>query len=312
MSFGSFSFGYLGGSSGALTPAAPYIAASLLTIPSGLTGIAGHLLTNLPGTIIWSKDSGSPKVTVEPDGDYSLSGILEDGEDAIFVARATNDENNEFLTGVITLTGQQVLLAISLSAETVIEDSPIGTTVGSLLGLTPGSAVTLIDDAGERFALDNGDIETGPTATDYEVATSHVITVREIKGDYVRSTDLTVTVINTDDLPLLSDVTLSDSVIQETSPPGTEVGELVGFDPEATIELVDDANGRFALSFDPVPRVVTGLVRTDHALASSHIVTVRQTKAGAANSPKDTDLTISVQDKVEVAAFLLPMFFDDF
>jgi hypothetical protein len=58
--------------------------------------------------------------------------------------------------------------------------------------------------------------------------------------------------------------------------------------------LVDDAGGRFSIT--PAAEIVTGAVATDYETGTSHTVIVRETLAGAANSPRDTLLHISVSD----------------
>ena len=77
--------------------------------------------------------------------------------------------------GVVTIT----LGALSLSASTLAENSAEGTAIGTIVGQTGGSTITMTDTAGGRFKLVGTAVQAGATATDYETATSHNITLRE-------------------------------------------------------------------------------------------------------------------------------------
>jgi hypothetical protein len=75
------------------------------------------------------------------------------------------------------------LAALTLSASTVAEGTASGVTVGAVQGVTSGSTLSLVDDAGGRFALSGGNLITGLVETDYETATSHEVTIRETHAD---------------------------------------------------------------------------------------------------------------------------------
>lgn len=94
----------------------------------------------------------------------------------------------------------------------------------------------------------------------------------------------------------LAALTLSPATLAENSAAGTPVGALAGTTSGSTLALVGDAGGRFALSGTSV---LAGLVATDYEAASSHSITVRETLAGASNSPRDTVLTIAVTNVFE-------------
>lgn len=89
------------------------------------------------------------------------------------------------------------LVALSLSPATIVEASAEDTVVGGLFGRRTGSTLTLVDDAGGRFKLTGTVIEAGATATDFDAATSHAITVRETLAsapNSPRDTVLTISV----------------------------------------------------------------------------------------------------------------------
>jgi hypothetical protein len=91
--------------------------------------------------------------------------------------------------------------------------------------------------------------------------------------------------------PTLSALTLSASTIAEGSAPGVTVGAVQGKTTGSTLSLTDDAGGRFALSGNTL---IAGLVATDYETATSHEITIRETLAGATNTPRDTVLEITV------------------
>src|SRR4051812_5540391 len=49
--------------------------------------------------------------------------------------------------------------------------------------------------------------------------------------------------------------------------------------------------------------IVAGSVSTDYETAASHTITVRETLAGASNSPRDTVLTINVTDVADTSSW---------
>lgn len=84
-----------------------------------------------------------------------------------------------FVTNALEVT----LAALTLNTSTIVENSAAATSVGALQSVSSGSTLSLVDDAGGRFALSGSNIVAGLVATDYESATSHNITVRETHPD---------------------------------------------------------------------------------------------------------------------------------
>jgi lysophospholipase L1-like esterase len=101
----------------------------------------------------------------------------------------------------------------------------------------------------------------------------------------------------TPDSSRLNALSLPQAIISENALPGALIGTLAGTTPGSSLALAADAGGRFALSGS---NVVAGLVATDFETATSHSITVRETLAGASNSPRDTVLTINVSDVAEI------------
>lgn len=107
------------------------------------------------------------------------------------VARSSN--------GTAPIGPTQTLSTITLSSSTVTENSAAGTFVGTIQNRISGSTLSLISDAGGRFAISGGTIVTGSTATDYEASTSHSITIRETLAYATNSpldSTITISVVN--------------------------------------------------------------------------------------------------------------------
>jgi hypothetical protein len=189
-----------------------------------------------------------------------------------------------------------------LSASTIAENSAAGTVVGAILGARPASTLTLVDSAGGRFAIAGANIVAAATATNFENATSHQITIRETlpgSANSPRETVISITVTNEFEQPNLSAISLSAAVLAEGSAAGTVVGVLLGKTSGSALALVDDAGGRFAISEG---NLVAGATSTDFETATSHSVTVRETLADSANSPRETVLSITIGNVFEQPA----------
>lgn len=186
-----------------------------------------------------------------------------------------------------------------LSASTIAENSAAGTVVGAILGARPASTLTLVDSAGGRFAIAGANIVAAATATNFENATSHQITIRETlpgSTNSPRETVISITVTNEFEQPNLSAISLSAAVLAEGSAAGTVVGVLLGKTSGSALALVDDAGGRLAISEG---NLVAGATSTDFETATSHSVTLRETLADSANSPRETVLTITIGNVFE-------------
>jgi len=186
-----------------------------------------------------------------------------------------------------------------LSASTIAENSAAGTVVGAIFGARPASTLTLVDSAGGRFAIAGANIVAAATATNFENATSHQITIRETlpgSANSPRETVISITVTNEFEQPNLSAIILSAAVLSEGSAAGTVVGALLGKTSGSALALVDDAGGRLAISEG---NLVAGATSTDFETATSHSVTVRETLADSANSPRETVLSITIGNVFE-------------
>lgn len=185
---------------------------------------------------------------------------------------------------------------LTLSSSSVPENTAPGAAIGLLSGRTPGSTITLIDDAGNRFALNgsaNG-IVTGLTALNFETGASHSIIVEETlatAANSPRQSTIAITVTNVLDT-ILSNLSLSNSTISEAAAQGMVIGALGGITSGATLSLVDGAGGRVALSGTDL---VVGATDIDALATPTLTVIVRQTHPDGSNSPLDTTFVIDVE-----------------
>jgi len=173
-----------------------------------------------------------------------------------------------------------------LSANSLSENSAAGTFVGTLSGRTTGSTLTLLDNAGSRFALSGLTLSAGSVATDYETATSHVVTVREALSGYVtRDTSFTIGVVNVFEQPNLAALNLSaTSFTIGTSASGTISGATVG--------------SAITASGLPTGLTINGAARTwaydGTGSAATSTVTLTETLADSANSPRSSNVSVTV------------------
>ncbi|RXR28967.1 cadherin repeat domain-containing protein [Sphingobium fluviale] len=184
---------------------------------------------------------------------------------------------------------------LTLSSSSVPENTAPGAAIGLLSGRTPGSTITLIDDAGNRFALNgaaNG-IVTGLTALNFEAGVSHSIIVEETLATAVvptRQSTIAITVTNVLDT-ILSPLSLSATTISEAAAPGAVIGALGGTTAGASPSLVDGHGGRVALIGTDL---VVGATDIDALATPTLTVIVRQTHPDAA-LPLDTTFVIDVE-----------------
>jgi len=197
----------------------------------------------------------------------------------------------------LPFSGGSTATYIAVTAASVAEDASSGTAIGvlSVVNGTGTYTFTKTADPDTKFAI-NGDGVTLETAAtlDYETATTHLVTVEADNGvDDPISRIITVYVTNVFEAASLNALTLSASTIEEGSAEDTVVGALQSTTGGSTLELTDDAGGRFKISGG---NIVAGATATSYATSTSHDITVRETLADSANSPRSTVLSISVTE----------------
>lgn len=190
-----------------------------------------------------------------------------------------------------------ILQTLTLSSSSIAEGSGPGTLVGSVLGTSPGSALSLSDDAGGRFVLSGTDLVTGLIATNFEAFSSHSISIVETLSGDPGSPKTTTLVVGVDNVLELTLGGLSGTFsLPENAAAGDIAGAITGTTAGSTIGLVDNAGGRVALSGNNIIRGPTAL---NFEASSTHSFTIRETHPDAVNSPRDTIMALGVSNVFE-------------
>ena len=241
-----------------------------------------------------------------------------DGYDRIEKLVFADGTTLNLAAGQSALAAFEVPLGAMLSGNTVPENSPNGTVVGTVTGLdldanaglrysfveTPGNA----GSAGGRFAINavTGTITVAASLLlDYESWHSHDVTVRTADAaGHAFDKTFSIGVTNVFEAP--SGVTLSASSVAENSATGTVVGTATGIDtdPHAQLSyaLLNDAGGRFAIDAASGKITVANGALLDYEAAASHAITVRA--LDQEGHAFDKPFTIAVTDVFEAPSGL--------
>jgi len=214
---------------------------------------------------------------------------------------------NEFGISPITNIGSGVL--------SVLENSPVGTTVGVTAFATDADATnntitySLDNSANGRFAINpiTGVVTVANSSLfDYELALAFGFTVRATSSDGSFSTrNFVIQLINVNDNPVSAIVDTNAAVnnVDEQAPTGTIVG-ITAFATDAdrinnaiTYSLQDTSAGRYKI--DPVTGVVTvdDGTRIDYEAGTTNIIIVKATSQDG--SFQTQQFTINVNDIAE-------------
>lgn len=211
--------------------------------------------------------------------------------------RATYGPNYMDKLFSITVLDVDEISDVTITNNTIQENSIAGTLVGSLASVPPGATMSLIDNAGGRFRLVGNAIQASNVATDYETATSHDIVVRGTAGGETFDKTLIITVVNVNEGG--GDIVLTGNSIPENSAQGTGVGTISTVPTADSIALTDNAGGRFQLVGATIQ---AGATATNFEVATSHQIAVQATYG------QDTvteNFTINVTNVVELSDFTL-------
>lgn len=197
----------------------------------------------------------------------------------------------------INVTNVVELSDFTLTGNSINENAAQGTAVGTLSSTPTGATYTFVtpnNDAGGRFQIATNALQAGATATNYEAATSHQITVRAARGG--ETMDKTFT-INVNDIDEISDITLTGSTVNENTGSGVTIGALTSTPTGATFSIVSQTPAGTYLAISGT-NLVTGATPTNYEANSSHSVTIRGTRLG---ETFDKTFTISVIDIDEIS-----------
>ncbi|NET29942.1 cadherin domain-containing protein [Okeania sp. SIO1I7] len=198
--------------------------------------------------------------------------------------------------------------AVEIDNDTIAENTSNNTVVGNLTTSDPDAGDThtyqLLDDADGRFALDGDQIVVADgSGLDFESNQNHNITVRTTDdGGESFDQQLTINVTDVDETPPNNPPTaveIDNDTIAENSVNNTVVGNLTTSDPDAgdthSYQLLDDANGRFALDGDQI--VVADGSGLDFESNQNHNITVRTTDDGGESFEQQLTINVSNVDE---------------
>ena len=240
---------------------------------------------------------------------------------SVAVADAAGASSTAIVTINVTNVSDNSITAISdadAANDIVAENSSNGTIVGITALATDADvsdavSYSLTDNAAGRFAIDSltGVVTVAnSTALDYELVTSHNITVKATSTDGSFSTNtflIQLTDVNESGVSAISDLNSSANTVAENSSNGTPVGYTAfAADPDSTdlvtFTLDDNAGGRF--SIDTVTGIVTvanGLL-LDREAAFSHTIVVRATSTDGSIALLSVDISLIDVNEFTISA----------
>ncbi len=205
---------------------------------------------------------------------------------------------------------------LALSANTVAENQPAGTTVGTLTTTDPDAGNTftysLVTGIGSTdnssFTIDaSGNLKT-TASFDYETKNSYSIRVRSTDQDGLFFEKvLTINVMDVNEAP--TNIVLSQSAIPENKPIGTTVGQFSSTDPDSgntfTYTLVGGPGSTDNSSFtiDGSGNLKTA-ASFDYETKNSYSIRVRSTDQGALFVEKSFTINITDVDEIPPAVVL--------
>ncbi|MBD1912033.1 MULTISPECIES: cadherin domain-containing protein [unclassified Leptolyngbya] len=219
----------------------------------------------------------------------------------------TYDE--DFIISVNDLPENRTPTDINLTSTAIAENSPAGSTVGTLItsDLDTGDTFTytLVDEPGldtASFAIVNNTLQI-TTIPDYETKNSYTIRIRTTdSGNLSREELFTITVLDRQETSAPTNLTLSSTSIAENVPAGSVVGTLVAADPDPgesiTYTLVD-GQGNDNSAFQIVGNQLRIIASPDFETKANYSVQVRATDLQG--NSIDNTFTITVLDRQDNA-----------
>lgn len=193
--------------------------------------------------------------------------------------------------------------AIFISDTTIVENSPIGTRVASLISIDADNAETftysfvngLGDADNSRFSIQNDEIFTEANY-DFETKTLYQIRVRttDSRGGTFEQ-PFTITILNQNERPTSIDQSFT---VEENLPTGSFIGQVIVEDIDngdvLTYQVLD---GAALVTIDAASGTLSTATSFDYENTKSYSVIVQSTDAGGL---KDTTIvTLSILDKIE-------------
>ncbi|MBV8255897.1 MAG: cadherin domain-containing protein [Chitinophaga sp.] len=184
---------------------------------------------------------------------------------------------------------------IALDNSTIAENKAIGTLIGnfSTTDVDPGNTFTYTLSGADAasFAV-NGSQLISNVVFDYEVKSSYQVTVTATDNYGASFTKtFTITVLDANEPP--TDITLSNSSIDEFKPQGTLVGTLSTTDPDAGDTFTYTfAGGADDASFSIVGNQLKSNAVFNYALKNTYQIKIKVTDVGGLSFMKDFVITV--------------------
>ena len=228
-----------------------------------------------------------------------LSGVFE----VSLGYRLKGDKLVSASVATLTVRSNRIPLDINLSDNTVQENSPADTLIGTLTTQDPDNkdwfSYGLVDDSQGHFKIVGNELRTTQLRLNHEDSAQRQIIVRSVDSSG-NSIDKTFTIEVIDVETELVDIHLTREEVLENSSSGTVVGKLVTQDREPgtyIYELLDDAQGRFKLVEDLL--LVAEGTHLDFETQATYSITVRSQKLETGQSI-EKNFTIKVINLVDV------------
>ncbi|SHO51382.1 LamG-like jellyroll fold domain-containing protein [Anaerocolumna xylanovorans] len=215
----------------------------------------------------------------------------------------TQDETGLTYTKEFTVSVTDVNEAptsLSLSNNSIAENSPLGTVIGTLTGTDPeGDILTYSLPAGlddnASFTVAGNELRLN-VVPNYEVKSSYSITVRVSDGTNNYDKNFTVNITNVNEAPM--DIFLSAANVNEHTAAGITVGNLTGADPDSadsfTYALVSGSGDTDNSSFAIIGNTLKFTEVADYEVKNNYSIRVKVTDSGSLTFEKV--FTISVTD----------------
>ncbi len=215
------------------------------------------------------------------------------------------DQDGQSFEKPVTITVDNVPEAptnLNLSQQTIAENQPVGTSVGTFSTTDPDSNETftysLVTGNGSTdngsFFISNGVLKT-TSALDYETKNSYSIRVRTTdKAGLTFEKPLTIEVTDSNDAP--TELELSSTSIAENNPTNATIGTLTASDPDSgntfTFDLVGGIGDTDNASFTISGNVLKVLPSTDFETKSNYAIRLQVTDQGGQTFEKAFNITI--------------------
>lgn len=267
-----------------------------------------HLFASLKnaasGMEVWRTADGAAweQVNLDGFGDSHNTHTHRSNASANFLNQRYIGTSNLVTGGQIWRTALLSPTDIALSSQTVDENQPVNTIVGSLSATSPNPSATFTfsltcaapgaDDA--FFSILGTDLRTA-AVFDFEIRSTYNICIRVTdQGGLTYDENFVITVNDVNEAP--TNITLSNNTVEENLPPNTLVGGLTAADPDAgdtfTFSLACATPGPGDASFNILGTDLRTSEILNYDVQSSYNICIRLTDQGGLSY--DESFVISV------------------